>query len=48
MINNTLWDGNTIDLADCMMPMRFDSYMDWCSDFMGSVHQFIRNGFNVY
>ena len=48
MINNTLWDGNTIDLADCMMPMRFDSYMDWCSDFFGSVHQFIRNGFNVY
>lgn len=48
MINNTLWDGNTIDLADCMMPMRFDSYGDWCEDFYGDVNQFIRNGYNVY
>lgn len=48
MINNTLWDGNTIDLADCMMPMPFDSYSDWCKDFFHIVHKFIRNGFNVY
>lgn len=48
MINNTLWDGNTIDVADCLMTMPFDSYSDWCSDFFSVVHKFIRNGFNVY
>lgn len=47
----TLWDGNEIDVVDCLVSASgttMTSYVEWCSEFRCEVHNLIAQGYNVF